>query len=112
MKKSKSSLTLQSKHPGDRDYEREIEQYLKREVEKAGGVCRKFASPGHRGVPDRLCIFPGGRIYFVEVKRWKGTLSPLQKHEIGILLSLGCRALVVRTTEMVDRLIQLATSHI
>ncbi|MDI5754298.1 VRR-NUC domain-containing protein, partial [Salmonella enterica subsp. enterica serovar Montevideo] len=49
-------------------YEREnlIEKHLVAEVKKAGGVAYKFISPGHRSVPDRIVLLPGGRIVFVE----------------------------------------------
>ncbi|WP_088546861.1 VRR-NUC domain-containing protein [Escherichia coli] len=51
-------------------YEREslIEKHLVAEVKKAGGVAFKFVSPGHRSVPDRIVLLPGGRIVFVECK--------------------------------------------
>ncbi|EIA5146033.1 VRR-NUC domain-containing protein [Salmonella enterica] len=51
-------------------YEREnlIEKHLVAEVKKAGGMAYKFISPGHRSVPDRIVLLPGGRIVFVECK--------------------------------------------
>ncbi|EGS3388443.1 VRR-NUC domain-containing protein [Salmonella enterica subsp. enterica serovar Mikawasima] len=45
-----------------------IEKHLVAEVKKAGGVAYKFVSPGHRSVPDRIVLLPGGRIVFVECK--------------------------------------------
>ncbi len=45
-----------------------IERYLVREVEKRGGLCEKFVSPGRRSVPDRIITWPFGVIHFVEVK--------------------------------------------
>ena len=47
--------------------EKDIEQYLVQEVEKIGGLCWKFTSPGNAGVPDRIVIY-GGQVVFVEVK--------------------------------------------
>ena len=38
-------------------------------MEDEGGVCLKWTCPGHRGVPDRMILFPGGIIAFVELKR-------------------------------------------
>lgn len=38
-------------------------------MEDAGGLCLKWTCPGHRGVPDRMILFPGGIIAFVELKR-------------------------------------------
>ena len=48
--------------------EKTIEQKLVRMVLHRGGICPKFISPGYDGVPDRIVLFPGGRIAFVEVK--------------------------------------------
>lgn len=45
-----------------------IEARLRKEVERAGGRCLKFVSPGHTGVPDRIILMPGGRVYFAETK--------------------------------------------
>lgn len=52
--------------------EKEIEQKLKKMVERHGGLCLKWVCPGWIGVPDRICILPGGRVIFVELKRPKG----------------------------------------
>ena len=49
--------------------EKSIETVLRQAVEAEGGVCLKWVCPGHRGVPDRMILFPGGIIAFVELKR-------------------------------------------
>lgn len=49
--------------------EKSIENILRKAVEDEGGVCLKWTCPGHRGVPDRMILFPGGIIAFVELKR-------------------------------------------
>ena len=45
-----------------------IENYLVRRCKELGVLCYKFVSPSHRGVPDRLLIFPYGLVTFVELK--------------------------------------------
>lgn len=45
-----------------------IEKHLVEKVTEAGGIAYKFTSPGHRSVPDRLVLLPGGRLVFVECK--------------------------------------------
>ena len=45
--------------------EKDIERFLVNGVKKLGGVAYKFVSPGNAGVPDRLIVMPGGRVYFV-----------------------------------------------
>ena len=59
--------------------ERDIEQRLVREVRKMGGEAFKWVSPGSRGIPDRIVLLPGGRIYFVELKSPDGRPSELPK---------------------------------
>lgn len=76
--------------------ESELERIFVREVQKAGGRAYKFVSPGNDGVPDRIIIFPGGAVYFVELKADRGRLRKLQKRQIEALQSLGQWAGVVR----------------
>lgn len=45
-----------------------IESYLVRRCKEEGILCFKFVSPSHRGVPDRLLIFPKGLVAFIELK--------------------------------------------
>ena len=52
--------------------EKDIERQLVRIVKQHGGLCLKWVCPGWAGVPDRLVLMPGGRVYFVELKRAVG----------------------------------------
>lgn len=60
--------------------EKDIEARLKRGVERAGGLCLKWVSPGCTGVMDRIVLLPGGRVIFVELKKPGGRLSERQKY--------------------------------
>lgn len=72
--------------------ERDIEQKLRRLVEKRGGWCLKWVCPGWSGVPDRIVLLPGGRVIFVETKRPKGgRLSKMQEKWRDWLTELGFR---------------------
>lgn len=70
--------------------EKVTEAYLRDEVRKLGGIAYKFVSPGQVGVPDRIVILPGGRIFFVEVKSEGKKSSDSQKRQHGTLRALGC----------------------
>lgn len=75
--------------------ERAVERALVAAVTAAGGVAYKFTSPSRRGVPDRLIVLPGNRIFFAEVKGDGGRLAPLQAVEIERLRKLGARVDIV-----------------
>lgn len=65
--------------------ERDVEKALRKGVEALGGECMKFVSPGRRGVPDRIVVWPGGEVHFIELKQPKGRLSALQHRTAYIL---------------------------
>ena len=69
--------------------EKAIEQQLRTTVKGLGGVALKFVSPGTSGVPDRLILFPGKRMAFVEVKAPGMQMRPLQVKRKRQLEALG-----------------------
>ena len=79
--------------------ERDVERALIRQVRKAGGLCLKFVSPGWDGAPDRVCLWPGGRITFVELKAPGKKPRPLQIRRIEQLRELGFEVTVVDSLE-------------
>lgn len=78
-----------------------LERKLKSEVEKAGGMCIKWVAPGKRGVPDRICFFPHGKIAFVEMKAADGKLSALQRKRRSELINLGNLVYVIDSKEQI-----------
>ena len=48
--------------------EKTVEVYLRNRVKAAGGLALKLVCPGWTGVPDRLILLPGARVYFAETK--------------------------------------------
>lgn len=70
--------------------ERDIEKKLVAGVKKVGGRAYKFVSPGNIGVPDRIVIWPDGRIEFIELKTAKGRLSKTQATQIARLQAMEC----------------------
>lgn len=87
--------------------EKEIESKLRKKIVQQGGFCLKWVCPGWSGVPDRIILLPGARIYFVETKRPKnGRLSKLQIKWREWLTALGFSYSVVWNTDDLERFIQ------
>lgn len=86
--------------------EKDIENYLRTQVKKLGGIAYKFISPGNVGVPDRIIIMPNGKIYFVELKTDKGKLTELQNRQINMIKNLGQEVVVVYGKSGADEFIE------
>lgn len=69
--------------------EMRIEQEFVRGIREFGGIAFKFVSPGNNGVPDRIAILPGGKIWFVELKTARGRLSGMQQLQLDRIMLLG-----------------------
>jgi len=77
-----------------------IEAKLRKAIQALGGICIKFTSPGSMdGVPDRIILLPGGRIYFVETKSPAGKLSAIQRFVHKTFAKLGFPVRVIGTLE-------------
>ena len=85
--------------------EKVIEQKLVAEVKKAGGICPKWVAPGFDGVPDRIAMFPGGKIAFVEVKAPGEKPRPLQRARHELLRKLGFRVYILDEIEKIGGII-------
>ena len=81
--------------------EKDTEKFLVQQVELLGGLCRKFVSPGHRNVPDRLCFMPDGKLILIEVKSEGDKPRIGQLNEIARLRDLGFSAYVCETKNQV-----------
>ena len=87
--------------------EKSIENVLRQAVEDEGGLCLKWVCPGHKGVPDRMILFPGGIIAFVELKRpgAKVKAGSLQEWWREKIQSFGFSCYEISTTEHAKHLV-------
>lgn len=85
--------------------EKDVEGYLRKQIEKLGGECYKWVSPGNSGVPDRIILLPQGRLIFVETKKPGEKARALQKYFHKHLRKLGFDVRVIDTIEGVDQFI-------
>ena len=88
------------------DRERDVERYLVGRVERMGGMCMKFVSPGNDGVPDRIVILPGGVIVLVELKARHGRLNSIQRWQQGCLKRRDVDVRTVWSREQVDEMLK------
>lgn len=82
--------------------ERDIENHLRNQIKKLGGIAYKFESPGNAGVPDRLVLLPGGRIHFVELKAPGKKPTPLQLSQHRKIKKVGFEVHILDSKETVD----------
>jgi hypothetical protein len=87
--------------------EKEVERFLTREIKKMGGRCLKWVCPGHDGVPDRIVLLPGGRVWFVELKTEIGRPTAVQRHWQRVLAGLGFKAVILHGLREVDAFLQM-----
>lgn len=92
--------------------ESSIEHRLKVEVERLGGKCLKFVSPGVVGVPDRIVLLPGGLIIFVELKASGKKMSPIQEYRAKELRKLGFRVECIDSVEKIQEFIEVIINEI
>lgn len=71
-----------------------------------GGLCLKFTSPGHAGVPDRIVFLPGGKLILVELKTTTGRPSAQQLKMQRTLQSLGFKSYIVYGADEVQALLE------
>lgn len=71
--------------------EREIERKLTAWAKKNDVYTRKFSSPSHRGVPDRIFI-ANGQVLFLELKAEGKKPTKLQLREIDKINTAGGEA--------------------
>lgn len=86
--------------------EKEVEKKLVDGIRKLGGCAYKWVSPGRDGVPDRIVLMPGGRIWFIELKTNAGRLSPRQEYQLNFLASLGFSTSVLRGAGAVEEFLR------
>lgn len=82
-----------------------IEKRLVTEVERVGGWCLKLPAIHNAGLPDRLCLFPGGEVVFVELKAPGKKPRKIQLFIHNKLRGLGFRVEVVDTPEQIETII-------
>jgi len=85
--------------------EKTTEQKLSLMVKARGGLCPKFVSPGYDGMPDRIVLFTGGKMAFVELKAPGKKMRPLQVKRKRQLEALGFSVYCIDSLEQIGGVI-------
>lgn len=81
--------------------EKVVEHKLVELVKINGGMCIKLLCDQLIGLPDRMCLFPGHKIVFVELKTTGRKPKRIQAYMHNKLRALGFRVEVIDTVESV-----------
>ena len=92
--------------------EKDIENYLRDEIKKVGGIAYKFVSPGNAGVPDRLVLLPGRWSFFVELKAPGKKTRAVQDRQIRKIRNLDFTVLIIDSKKQIDDLVKMIKHHL
>ncbi|MEG1559378.1 MAG: VRR-NUC domain-containing protein [Clostridia bacterium] len=85
--------------------ERTIERKLVKAIKNSGGIALKFVCQNYDGMPDRIILMPGGKMFFVEVKSPGETPRPLQKARHMMLRRLGFTVYLVDSEQHIGEIV-------
>lgn len=88
------------------DSEKDVERRLVELVKINNGMCIKLLCDQLMGLPDRMCLFPGHKIIFVELKTTGRKPKRIQVYIHNKLRALGFRVEVIDTIKGVEDLIK------
>ena len=88
------------------DSEKLVERKLVEAVKVNNGLCIKLLCDYLTGLPDRLCLFPNGKIAFVELKTTGQKPRRIQLFMHEKLKALGFRVEVIDTVEGVINFVE------
>ena len=84
--------------------EKLLERKLKEAIKAKDGLCIKLLSNHFTGLPDRLCLLPGGVIFFAEIKTTKEEPSKIQKFVHSKLSKLGFNVYTIDNSLLIKKL--------
>lgn len=94
-----------SKNISKIESEKTIEKILNLSVKKLGGWSIKLLPFNIAGLPDRICLFPRGRLFFAEIKTTKKEPTPIQKIIHKKLRSLGFEVHIIDKSEQIKEIL-------
>lgn len=87
-----------------KDSEKYFERKLIEGIKKKKGMCIKLLSMHFMGLPDRMCLLPGGIIFFCEVKSTGEEPSKIQQFVAKKITGLGFNYYIIDNIEIIKKL--------
>ena len=84
--------------------EKYLEKMLVERIKLLGGLCLKLLCTHFTGLPDRMCLLPGGKIFFAEIKTTGFTPSPRQIWVKNKLTQLGFNVYIIDNSSLLKKL--------
>ena len=83
-----------------------LERELALKVRKLGGWSIKVLSTHVSGLPDRLCMLPGGKVFFAEIKTTGEKPRKIQLYVHKKIRSLGFRVEVIDRSKQITEILK------
>lgn len=84
--------------------EKALERKLKEVIKFNGGLYFKLLPFLHKGLPDRLCLLPGGVIFFAEIKSKGDKPKKIQTYIHKKIRKLGFKVFVIDTLDQIKEI--------
>lgn len=84
--------------------EKTLEQKLKTVIRFNGGLYLKLLPFQCNGLPDRLCLLPGGVIFFAEIKSTGDKPRKIQTYIHKKIRKLGFKLFVIDTLDQIKEI--------
>jgi hypothetical protein len=85
--------------------EKVVDRRLSREIERMGGWSIKLVSVHIVGLPDRLCLLPGGNMFFAEIKTTGEKPRKIQLWVHNKIRRLGFRVEVIDNVDKIKEVL-------
>ena len=82
--------------------EKLLERKLNAVVKNFGGWSIKLLSLHITGLPDRICLMPGGKVFFAEIKTTNKKPTKIQLLVHKKIESLGFKVLIIKSSEDIE----------
>ena len=87
--------------------EKYLDKLLVKTVKDNEGLCIKLVTTHFTGLPDRLCLLPGGRIFFAEIKTTNKKPRKIQSVVHSKLRGLGFDVFVIDNSDFIKSLFKM-----